>query len=911
MMRCPLLCLMLVLLVCCTGASFGAPAASRGLIIYVSPAGNDACSGKLAAPDKARNDGPVATLDRARDLIRGLKRDHGGALPSDVIVELQGGVYELPATFSLTAEDSGTALHSITYRAARGQEVRIIGGKVVTGFKRVTDPAVLQRLDPGARAKVFVADLKAQGLKDYPPMVSAGTWGSSEPGLEIFFADEPMTLSRWPNTGYAQIVDVKGATPVDVRGTKGTAEGVFTYDGDRPSRWLGEPDLMANGFWMWDWADQRYRVKSIDPTTKTITLDDEKNKHAFGFRKGQWWYVYNALCELDSPGEWYLDRQQGLLYFWPPRPLTAGKTMVSVLRDLVSFKDVSNVTLRGMIFECAQASAININGGENCRVAACTIRNLGGSGVNVNGGKHHEVFGCDLYNLGNGGVNLYGGDRRTLTPAGHNVEDCHIYKFGRWNPVYKAGIRLDGVGNRAAHNLLNDAPHMAIGFGGNDQVIEYNEIHSVVYQSNDAGAIYTGYNWTMRGNQIRYNYFHDIYGFQGRGCVGVYLDDQFSSANMYGNVFYKVPAATFIGGGRDSTIENNIFVDCFPAVHIDARGLGWQKDGVARLLAGLKEVPYQEEPWRSKYPEMLTLPDQKPGTPFNDLVARNICVGGKWTDIEGGARQGVTLVDNLVDQDPMFVNAAKLDFRLKPESPAFKLGFKPIPIEKIGLYADRDRASWPVVAPIRPEPVRPAGVAAPSRVLPPVTAAKVGKAPIIDGQAASGEWPETVLTLQEDPGRAKIKGKPALARVAHDGQTLYVAVTVPLDKVAALKLGGTWGQDDGMEICFRSAAAKTAPAFVLHGFPNGGFASVEDAGVASAAAEKLGKATRFAAKVGDNQWTGEWAIPLAAAGLNYQPGLKLAFNIGVNRTETGEWAIWQGALGATWQVDNAGVLILQ
>jgi hypothetical protein len=905
------LCLMLVPLVWCALASAADQPAPRKLILYVSPSGNDAWSGKLVVPAASGKDGPVRTLDRARDLVRQFRKDLGGQLPCPVIVELQAGVYELTAPFSLTAEDSGTLKCPITYRAAKGAEVRIIGGKVLSGFKPVTDAAVLARLDPAARGKVLCTDLKAQGVTEYTPMVTSNTWGSSEPGLEVFFADEPMTLSRWPNTGYTQIAEVKGATPLTGRSPKGCVEGIFTYDGDRPSRWVNEPDLMVNGFWMFDWADQRYRVKSLDPATKTITLDDAKHRHAFGFRKGQWWYAYNALSELDSPGEWYLDRQQGILYFWPTKAISSGRTMVSVLRDLVSFKEVANVTLRGMIFECAQASAININGGEDCRVVACTIRNVGGSGINVSGGRRHEVFGCDLYNLGNGGVNLSGGDRKTLTPARHNVEDCHIYKFGRWNPVYKAAIRLDGVGNRAAHNLLNDAPHMAIGFSGNDQVIEFNEIHSVVYESNDAGAIYTGYNWTMRGNQIRYNYFHDIYGFQGRGCVGVYLDDQFSSANIFGNVFYRVPLASFIGGGRDSTIENNIFVDCVPAVHVDSRGLGWQANGVARLLEGLKEVPYREEPWRSRYPEMLTLPDQKPGTPFNNLVARNICVGGKWLDVDGGAKPGVTVVDNLTEQDPQFVDAKHLDFRLKPTSPAFKLGFKPIPIEKIGLYASPDRASWPVIAPIRPAPVRPPEVAAPIRPLPIVAVVKGTQAPVIDGKIGAGEWPEGVLTMQEDPGRTKIKGKPATARVAQDGQTLYVVVTVPLDKPAGIKLGSQWGHDDGMEVCFRAAAAKTAPAFVLHGFANGKFFSDEQAGVSGPAAAKLNQAVRFAAKVEGGAWTCEWAIPLSAAGLTYQPGLKIAFNLGVWRNETEEWIIWQGALGPTWQVENAGVLELK
>jgi hypothetical protein len=47
--------------------------------------------------------------------------------------------------------------------------------------------------------------------------------------------------------------------------------------------------------------------------------------------------------------------------------------------------------------------------------------------------------------------------------------------------------------------------------------------------------------------------------------------------------------------------------------------------------------------------------------------------------------------------DPMFVGRDKDDYRLRPESPALKLGFQPIPIEKIGPYADDLRASWPIV----------------------------------------------------------------------------------------------------------------------------------------------------------------------------------------------------------------------
>jgi len=873
--------------------------------IYVSPAGNDTWSGKFSVSNTAKTDGPVATLERARDLIRELKRTKG--LPQGgLVIEVKGGIYEITRSFDLTAEDSGTAAAPITYRGTDGQPVRLVGGRVLKGFKPVTDPAILARLVPEARGKVLQTDLKAHGITQYPPMKSSDTWAVSDPGIELFFADEPMTLSRWPNEGYTHIVDVKGPTPVDVRGTKGTMEGIFTYEGDRPSRWSEEPDLMANGYWMWDWADQRFRVKNIDLSTHTITLENPP-MHEFGFRKGQWFYIYNALSELDKPGEWYLDRKNGILYFWPPQSLNKGKVMVSILRDMMTMQEVSYANIVGLTFECSQASGINISGGQNCRIAKCTLRNLGSAAINITNGLKHEVYGCDMYNLGNGGVNVYAGDRNTLTPGGINVENCHIYKFERWNPIYKPAISLNGVGNRAAHNLLNDAPHMAIGLSGNDNIIEYNEIHSVVYESNDAGALYGGRDWTMRGNQIRFNYFHDIYGFEGRGCVGVYLDDQFSSANIYGNVHYRVPMASMIGGGRDCTIENNIYVDCSPAIHIDARGLNWAFEAISTLTDRLNAVPYKSEPWKSRYPELVNILQEDPMAPKNLLVARNICVGGRWDDVEGQARPGVTFKDNLLNQDPLFVDAKNLNFNLRPESPAYKLGFKKIPFDKIGLYNDPMRASWPVKTKVRPAPINTSN---PTRIVKPFTVARTNKAPKIDGVVSPDEWTKTVMTLAEDPNRAKIQGKPAVAYMVHDGKTLYVAITVPISNKAALKPGSKWGQDDGAEICFRPAA-NDVPAFVVRGFASGIVRSYSEAGVTPEAAEALGKVVRFASKLNDDNWTGEWAIPLSGAGIHYKARLKLAFNIGVLRNETSEWIVWSGAQGPNWKVENAGVIVLK
>jgi hypothetical protein len=172
----------------------------------------------------------------------------------------------------------------------------------------------------------------------------------------------------------------------------------------------------------------------------------------------------------------------------------------------------------------------------------------------------------------------------------------------------------------------------------------------------------------------------------------------FSGTEISGNVFYRVTSAAFIGGGRDNSIVNNVFVDCDPAVHVDARGLGWEKDAVSgTLLTRLQAMPYEDALWRKAYPRLVSMMlADNPGAPKGDEIARNIFQGGRREDIEGKARPFLAIKDNLIGQDPHFVNAAKLDFRLRPDSPAFKLGFKPIPMQKIGLYKDSRRASWPV-----------------------------------------------------------------------------------------------------------------------------------------------------------------------------------------------------------------------
>jgi hypothetical protein len=647
---------------------------------------------------------PFATLERARDEVRRLKAS--GSLPSDgITVEVRAGVYELSRPLELTDQDSGRAGAPVVYQARKGDSVRLMGGRVVTGWTPVTDPAVRARLEEKARDQVRQADLRTLGIKDLGDVVARGK------RLELFFQDQPMTVARWPNSGFITITDVRGPTEVDIRGTKGRKEGLFTYDGDRPNRWGAEPDIWVHGYWFWDWAEQRHPVASVDTAKHLITV--KPPYHSYGYRKGQWFYAFNLLAELDRPGEWYLDRRTGILYFWPPAPLEHGQAVVSVIPTLVQMRNASYVTIRGLVLEACRATAIEMSGGRGNLIAGCTIRNTGQEAVNVTG-QDSGVVGCDIAETAGGGITLNGGDRASLTPAKLYADNNHIHHFSRWDRVYQPGISLGGVGNRATHNLIDNAPHMAIGFSGNDHLIEFNEIHSVCYESNDAGAIYAGRDWTMRGTRIRNNYFHHISGFAQRGCVGVYLDDQFSGTEITGNVFYKVTRAAMIGGGRDCTIANNIFVDCMPATHVDARGLGWAAGGFEGLKDSLNAVPSKRPPWSTRYPKLVTLLDEQPMSPVGNVLTRNICVRGRWGDFESKAKPLITFRDNLLDQDPLFVDAARQNFQLRDDSPAFKLGFERIPLERIGLYRDKLRASWPVTHFVRPDTADSASAPAPT-----------------------------------------------------------------------------------------------------------------------------------------------------------------------------------------------------
>ena len=224
-------------------------------------------------------------------------------------------------------------------------------------------------------------------------------------------------------------------------------------------------------------------------------------------------------------------------------------------------------------------------------------------------------------------------------------------------------------------------------------------------ETDDAGAIYTGRNWTVQGNIIRYNFFHDIGGGPAVGNQAIYLDDCAAGTTCYGNIISRVGRAFLIGGGRDNIVENNVIIDCPVPLHIDNRGVGianTQDENWGTLTGEFKTLPIMEEPWKSRYPHLPTYLTDQPGYPKYNLVTRNLIVRCGKMNLAKEAQELSTFTDNYATgEDPGFVDAGHLNFSLKPGALAFARipGLKAIPFARIGPVLDQYRRALPVLIP--------------------------------------------------------------------------------------------------------------------------------------------------------------------------------------------------------------------
>ncbi len=662
--------------------------------LHVAPDGNDANPGTKTAP--------FASLERARDEIRAMRRN--GELPKGgVAVETGGGVYAVTQTFTLEAQDSGTPDAPVVYRAGDGKTPVFSGGKRLSGFAPVTDAAVLARISEEARGAAVQCDLKAFGYENPGPLVlggvSSGNGFKTHPVIELFFDGEALPMARYPNEGMLHVGDICVQDGHSIHGMTGSKTGRFVYEGDRPARWKGEKDALLYGYWFFDWADSYERIAAIDTEKREITLAEPW--HGYGYRKGARYYAVNLLAEMDAPGEWHLDRESGMLYLLPPSDPEKAVVELSLLpKTMVELSGVSHVRFERICWELGGADAVHVKDGEGCLFAGCAVRRCGGDGIVVQGGQNHGVLSCDIFSMGRGGVTLTGGDRKTLAPGGHFVENCHIHHLSRIDHTYTPAALINGVGNRASHNLMHHVNSSALRVNGNDHLVEYNEVCDVLLESDDQGGADMWGDPTYRGNVYRFNYWHHIGNWRRTGeelsCgqAGIRLDDAISGVLIHGNIFYKCAAGKLgfggvqIHGGKDNLIENNIFADCAQAVSFSPWGEKRWKEFTGKALESPQIDP---ELYLRRYPELAQLNEN---VDVNTLRRNIIWKCGRFLHRDKGA---AVCEGNIMDPpDDIFVSPSRGDFTVKPSASVVeKDGFAPLPFGETGLRRDAFRGEIP------------------------------------------------------------------------------------------------------------------------------------------------------------------------------------------------------------------------
>lgn len=595
-------------------------------------------------------DSPYASLTDAQTAAR------DAAYAGDTVtVEVGAGTY-YTSGLVFDNRDNG-----ITYHAADGA---VLTGGIEVPYRdtEVPEAPVLARLSRMAASKVRVIDLKKYGVDPaaYRALYPIGAYHTASKyddaptgdNIEVFESNKRMTLARYPNEGYLKIDQVKDVGDVaefppqnywkgwnERRNHRGGTYIVDRNTNERMKTWKTPETAWIFGYLYWDWADSSSPLSVIDTDNRAIS---PKYVSRYSCRSGALYYFYNILEELDAPGEWYLDRTNGLLYVYPE---SADSTFSISLTEkpLIAFENAAGVTFSGFTLVCTRTNAI-VGTGNEITLDHLIIRNVGGYAVILNGYRNRVQF-CDISHTGRGGITLTGGDRTSLTPGENVAYSNFIHDFSEVYQTYQAGVMLNGVGNRCAHNEISRSPHMAIGYHGNEHIIEYNDIHDVVYHSSDAGAIYAGYDWAGHGTIIRYNLLRNI-GSEDFTPDGIYWDDGLSGQTAYGNILIDVRKFAFlVGGGRDNVVRDNIIIgESIHPIHYDDRcrdgfvNGGWFRQAVERPDAPewkhLEEVPYRSAVWAAKYPTLARIttsfahPNDPnfPINPANSVVENNIII---------------------------------------------------------------------------------------------------------------------------------------------------------------------------------------------------------------------------------------------------------------------------------------------
>jgi hypothetical protein len=640
------------------------------LTFYVSPSGNDDWSGKLPEPNRAKKDGPFLTPARALEAVREARASGSTGM---VTVLLREGTYALTEPLSITPAHGGTAEGPTVIAAYPGEHPLISGGRRISGWRDAGDG-------------VWQAEI---------PEAKSGQWTFRN----LWVNGERRKRPRLPKEGLYALAG--GAQP---------EQSAFQYaPGNVRADWANLDDIEV--VVLQYWTEARLHIAKLDEANRVVT-----------FSGGSWrpltwsmgYYVENVREAGLEPGQWYLDRPSGVLSYrpLPGEDMTKAEVIAPVADQLLLIQGtpdtgafVQHVTLRGLRFahaawplpkeglaypqaELAVSAAIWARGAHECACEGCEIAHCDSWAIELEQGcQDCRLTGNTLRDLGAGGMKIgefenrpndFAETCRTTIADNTLTEGAQTYFGG-------PGIWIGNSSyNTVSHNEISGSWQWAVSVGwrwayfppqrARDNVVEYNLVHHLGSALGSHSSIYTL--GVQPGTVIRNNVIHHCAGY------GIGLDQSSTGIVVENNLVYRNAFGLhFNWDCLGDIIRNNLFAFNGPAqwtrygdapqaedmnTNVIERNIVCWENG--RLWVEPKWPNYRMALDNNLYWDFRGQPVTFLGFPLDQW--RTL---GPWLD------------KNSVIADPLFVDPANDDYRLKADSPARALGFREFDITGVGV----------------------------------------------------------------------------------------------------------------------------------------------------------------------------------------------------------------------------------
>lgn len=666
----------------------GAPGAiSAPLVkVYVAPNGHDGSSGLTLVEKDERRDGPLQTIARALAKTRELRKNNPDA---EVQIELAEGRYEIARPIVLTSQDSG-----LTIASRPGAKVVVSGGTEITGW--------------------HVSPTNGLLWQTILPEVRQGSWRFNQ----LFVDGHRATRARTPNRGYF-IAD--GAIRSDTSDTnirlpfkKGD---LLTDFGTSKHAWAVILEK---------WTDLRLPIRGINGATRTASLGNLPIPFWMNEVSPRYW-IENTPEALDAPDEWFLDEATGQLSYYPPPHWDPSKSHVTAPRVLELIRisgdiksnqvaSVRNIHLRGIrLTDCdydlpvqgliSQQTAVPLHGAvlieysEEGSIENCLFENLGGYGIELgDGALRWSIIGNRMRSIGAGAIRI--GEPYNAFPKTNAACEAHRISdndFGELGRIFASasGITVYHSGkNRLLHNHIHDLYYTAISLGWTwgysdsacrDNLVELNLVEQIGQGVlTDLGGIYTL--GPQPGTVIRNNLFRDIQSHDYGGW-GLYTDEGSTGIVLENNVVYHCKSAGFHQHyGRDNIVRNNLFAFNHDNQLMRTRAEDHRSFAFTRNIVVFDSGELLGSDW-SGGTNSFTMADNLYWDSRLKAKPDDLRFGGQ--SLAEWQARGHDL--GSVIADPLLVDADHPERGLMTNSPAFRMGFRPIDLSTVGVRPPAQR----------------------------------------------------------------------------------------------------------------------------------------------------------------------------------------------------------------------------